>query len=59
VLERAGLVRSSKSGRVRTYYLEDTALAPAEGWMADQRRLWEGRLDQLDVFLKTSEEMNP
>jgi hypothetical protein len=53
VLERAGLVTSTKSGRVRTYELVPSALGIADGWLADQRRLWERRLDQLDEFLET------
>lgn len=56
VLERAGLVTSTKHGRVRTYELAPAALDVADGWLADQRRLWEQRLDQLDEFLSTHEE---
>jgi DNA-binding transcriptional ArsR family regulator len=56
VLERAGLVTSSKAGRVRTYQLDPDTLALAGGWLADQRRLWESRLDQLDTFLQTLKE---
>ena len=52
VLERAGLVTSTKSGRVRTYALAPAALAVADGWLADQRRMWERRLDQLDDLLR-------
>lgn len=51
VLESCGLVRSRKSGRVRTYCLSPRALQAAEGWMAEQRQLWERRLDQLDEYL--------
>ena len=51
VLERAGLVTSTKTGRVRTYELVPTALDVADGWLAEQRRLWERRLDQLDIVL--------
>jgi DNA-binding transcriptional ArsR family regulator len=53
VLERAGLVTSTKQGRVRTYRLAPAALEVADGWLAEQRRLWEQRLDQLDDFLNT------
>ena len=53
VLERAGLVTSTKQGRVRTYELVPEALGRADGWLADQRRLWERRLDQLDELLIT------
>jgi DNA-binding transcriptional ArsR family regulator len=53
VLERAGLVSSSKHGRVRTYELVPAALGVAGGWLAEQRRLWERRLDQLDDLLRS------
>jgi DNA-binding transcriptional ArsR family regulator len=53
VLERAGLVTSTKSGRVRTYALDLAPLVEADGWLAEQRRMWERRLDQLDDFLTT------
>ena len=51
VLERCGLVRSRKAGRVRTYRLEPRPLKAAERWMAEQRAIWERRLDQLDNYL--------
>lgn len=51
VLEECGLVRSAKRGRVRTYQLEPRQLKLAEDWLADQRLLWECRLDQLDEYL--------
>ena len=53
VLERAGVVTSTKTGRVRTYELVPAALGVADGWLAEQRRLWERRLDQLDDLLRT------
>lgn len=56
VLDRAGLVTSSKKGRVRTYQLTPDGLEFADGWLARQRRLWERRLDQLDSFLTTLKE---
>jgi len=55
VLEESGLVRSTKEGRIRTYRLTPRPLASAEGWMKEQRALWERRLDQLDRFLVESE----
>jgi DNA-binding transcriptional ArsR family regulator len=58
VLERCGLVRSRKVGRVRTYRLVPQPLKAAERWMAQQRALWERRLDQLDKYLlELKEEM--
>ena len=56
VLESCGLVRSRKSGRVRTYRLAPNRLKMAEHWMAKQRHLWERRLNQLDRYLLHLEE---
>jgi DNA-binding transcriptional ArsR family regulator len=53
MLEASGLVRSEKKGRVRTCRLEPGALASAEAWIAEQRALWEGRLDRLEDYLET------
>lgn len=53
LLERSGLVKSTKAGRVRTYQLAPKPLLKAQDWMANQRRLWESRLDQLDAYLLT------
>ena len=52
VLEACGLVRSRKSGRVRTYRLSPRPLRAAEGWMAEQRALRERRLAPLDRYLE-------
>ena len=58
VLEQCGMVRSRESGRVRTYRLVPQPLEAAERWMAQQRALWERRLDQLDNYLlELKEEM--
>jgi DNA-binding transcriptional ArsR family regulator len=51
VLEASGLVRSRKSGRIRTYQLVPGGMRVAEDWLARQRKLWERRLDQLDEYL--------
>ena len=59
VLERAGMVTSTKTGRVRTYELVPAALGIADGWLAEQRRLWERRLDQLDDLLRTLDRTSP
>lgn len=53
VLERAGLITSSKQGRVRTYELVPDRLAVMDDWLARQRAMWSTRLDQLDSFLTT------
>jgi DNA-binding transcriptional ArsR family regulator len=60
VLEACGLVRSRKSGRIRTYRISPEPLKAAEGWMSEQRALWERRLDQLDRYLEELKHtMNP
>ncbi|WP_417460540.1 ArsR/SmtB family transcription factor [Kordiimonas sp.] len=59
VLERCGLIRSTKIGRTRTCELEPSTLAPAEDWLVGQRALWTERLDRLDTYLvKLQEEEN-
>jgi DNA-binding transcriptional ArsR family regulator len=56
VLENCGLVRSRKTGRVRTYELAPEPLKEAEQWMVTQRANWERRLDQLDHYLNDLKE---
>jgi DNA-binding transcriptional ArsR family regulator len=56
VLERSGLVRSRKLGRVRTCSIEPTALSDAERWIAERRSTWEQRLDRLGDYLKHPDE---
>src|SRR6202453_2020411 len=51
VLERSGLVRSEKVGRVRTCAVEPAALRTAEGWISERRTAWEQRLDRLGEYL--------
>lgn len=53
VLEKSGLVRSEKTGRVRTYYLVPKRLKAAESWLETNRKMWKKRLDQLDNYLLT------
>jgi len=51
VLETSGLVKTQKSGRVRSVELRPAALSPAEQWFAQHRRRWEERLDRLGALL--------
>ena len=51
-LEASGLVRTEKKGRVRTCRIEPKALGRAESWIAEQRTLWEERLDRLEAYLE-------
>jgi DNA-binding transcriptional ArsR family regulator len=47
-LERTGLIRTAKSGRVRTCVLRRERLALVDDWLAEQRRIWEERTDRLE-----------
>lgn len=51
VLESGGWITTDKQGRVRTCQLRPEAAAAAEGWLGEQRALWEARLDRLDALL--------
>ncbi len=51
VLQDCGLVRSEKTGRVRTCHIDPAALRAAEAWIASQRTAWESRLDRLGEYL--------
>jgi DNA-binding transcriptional ArsR family regulator len=51
VLEESGLIRSEKTGRVRTCRLEPAALRTVEDWVAARRASWEHHLDRLGDFL--------
>lgn len=51
VLEDAGLIATSKDGRVRTCALVPEALTPVRTWIDDQRDIWEARLDRLDDYV--------
>jgi len=51
VLERSGLVKSAKVGRVRTCHIEPKTLRSAEDWISERRTFWERRLDRLGDIL--------
>jgi DNA-binding transcriptional ArsR family regulator len=51
VLERSGVVRSEKIGRVRTCRMEPAALRPVERWIGERRSTWERHLDHLGEYL--------
>ncbi|MBS1183746.1 MAG: Transcriptional regulator, ArsR family [Proteobacteria bacterium] len=53
VLEESEIIVSRKRGRVRTCELRAAALTAAQDWLAQERRVWETRLDQLDAFIET------
>lgn len=55
VLETGGIVTSEKLGRVRTCRLTPGAMKGAESWMAQQRAVWEARLDRFEAYVATLE----
>ncbi|GAA1662890.1 metalloregulator ArsR/SmtB family transcription factor [Glycomyces endophyticus] len=55
-LEATGLIRTAKTGRVRTCALRRDRLALVDDWLADQRRIWEARTDRLEQFVTDPEE---
>ena len=56
VLEECGLVRTEKSGRVRTCRIEPAGLDAATQWLAARRSRWEQRLDVLGELLAEEQE---
>lgn len=55
-LESSGLIRTVKSGRVRTCGLNREQLALVDDWLAEQRRIWNERTDRLEQFVTDPEE---
>ena len=55
-LEANGLIRTTKSGRVRTCVLNRERLGLVEDWLAEQRRVWEERTDRLERLVTGTEE---
>lgn len=56
-LESCGLIRTEKSGRVRTCILNRARLTLLDDWLSEQRRIWEAQTDRLEHFV-TSETQN-
>jgi DNA-binding transcriptional ArsR family regulator len=56
MLESTGLICTAKAGRVRTCTLNRERLAVVDGWLAEQRAIWEGRTDRLEQFVTTAQE---
>ena len=52
VLERAGLIARSRSAQWRPCRIEPRSLRDVDEWLEKYRRLWEQRLDRLDVYLQ-------
>jgi DNA-binding transcriptional ArsR family regulator len=58
-LEESGLIVTRKQGRVRTCVIEQDRLALVDGWLAEQRGIWEGRTDRLALFVTRHDRERP
>ncbi len=52
VLEKAGLLRRRRYGRVHEMQLEAEPLKQAAQWVEEYRKFWEGSLDRLAEYLE-------
>jgi DNA-binding transcriptional ArsR family regulator len=52
VLEKAGLLRRRRYGRVHEMQLDALPLKQAAQWVEEYRKFWEGSLDRLADFLE-------
>ena len=52
VLEKAGLLRRRRFGRVHEMRLEAKPLKQAAQWVEEYRNFWEGSLDRLAAYLE-------
>jgi DNA-binding transcriptional ArsR family regulator len=51
VLEKAGLVKRQRKGRVHSLTLEAKPMQKAQEWIDRYRKFWEGNLDQFEKYL--------
>ncbi len=51
VLEKAGLVKRRRRGRVHSLALEAKPMQEAQAWIDRYRKFWEGNLDQFEKYL--------
>jgi DNA-binding transcriptional ArsR family regulator len=52
VLEKAGLLRRRRYGRIHEMQLEAKPLKQAARWVEEYRKFWEGSLDRLAEYLE-------
>ena len=52
VLEKAGLVRRQRDGRVHRLKLDARPMQQAQAWIEEYRKFWEASFDRLDEYLK-------
>src|SRR5271154_677715 len=51
VLEKAGLVKRQRKGRMQSLALEAKPMREAQAWIDRYRKFWEGNLDQFERYL--------
>ena len=54
VLEKAGLLRRRRYGRVHEMQLDAAPLRKAAQWVEEYRKFWEGSLDRLAEYLENT-----
>jgi DNA-binding transcriptional ArsR family regulator len=54
VLEKAGLIRRRRHGRIHQVKLEAEPLKRAAQWVEEYRQFWEGSLDRLAKYLESA-----
>ena len=59
VLEKAGLLRRRRYGRVHEMQLEAKPLQQAAQWVEEYRKFWEGSLDRLADYLEKTTQPPP
>jgi DNA-binding transcriptional ArsR family regulator len=55
VLEKAGLIRRRRYGRIHQLKLEAKPMKQAAEWVEEYRKFWEGSLDRLADYLQKSQ----
>ena len=55
VLEDAGLIRRTVSGRVHSCALDAAPMATAEQWLSAYEKYWTGQLDRLADYVESEE----
>lgn len=56
VLTKAGLVYKTRTGKEQVVTIDPKALAAANYYLNNYKRLWEERLDSLDSYLQSTNE---
>jgi DNA-binding transcriptional ArsR family regulator len=51
VLERAGLVKRRREGRMHSLALDAKPMQEAQAWLDRYRKFWESNLDQFETYL--------